>query len=233
MRTTSHTRWLVFGLMLAFGFTPAVARAQSADITIPAGTDYLYTQPGTYANIPGVGTVPLMGNPIYPGETDTIVQRLADADATTGAPISTMLTGLSLESAPPYPPGFVTVTLDPALASTGTMSFAITTPIVPGTEIGGTISDTLTVNSLVSIIGAAPILVTENFTSSGRWQAFLPDGSNEVTNFQVIIDTHVDPVNGVHIVSSFPVPEPSTWIMLVAAGLIVPACAARRGRRRA
>ena len=137
-------------MLLTFAFAPAY----SADITIPAGTDYLYTQPGTFYISPArSGSMPLVGNPVFPGGTDTVVQRLGDADATTGAPIDTQLIGLSLVGTGTS--ADLSVTLDPThLADdTGTMSFLITTPIVPGTEIGGTITDTLNVYYLVSIPG--------------------------------------------------------------------------------
>jgi hypothetical protein len=82
MRPTIRVCRLVFGLLTAFGFIASVARA--ADITIPAGTDFFYRQPGTLYNSP-MGPVPLFGIPVFPGGTDTVVDRLADADATTGA----------------------------------------------------------------------------------------------------------------------------------------------------
>lgn len=229
MRTTSHIRWLVLGLMMAFGFAPAATCAQ--DITIPAGTDYLYTQPGTYGTFPTIGTLPLTGNPVYANGSDTVVMRMGDADATTGASIDSQLTGLSLLG----PPGSnLSVTLDPAHMGDdlGTMSFLTTGPTTPGTEIFGTITDTLTVYFQVSISGMVVGTGSEQFTSTGYWEAFLPAGSNEVTDFKIIIDTELAS-NAQHVVSSFAVPEPSTWIMLAAAGLIVPAYAVRWGRRRA
>jgi hypothetical protein len=230
MQKASHFPWLVFGLVVAFGLTPTVAHTQAADITIPAGTDLLYTQPGTFATFPApIGTVPLVGNPVLPSGADTEVQRLADADATTGAPINTMITSLNLLG-----PGGLSVTLDPAnLANdTGTMSFLLTTPPTPGTEVGGTIIDTLNVYYLASIAGVPVATGHESFTSTGTWEAFLPVGTSEVTDFKIILDTHVAP-GFAHVVSSFPVPEPSTWIMLAAAGVMVPAYAVRRRRRRA
>ena len=153
------------------------------------------------------------------------MQRLTDADATTGAPINTQLTGLALVGTGAN--SGLSVTLDPAhLANdVGTMSFLVTSPTTPGTEIHGTIADTLTVFYQVSIGGVPVATGVEQFTSTGTWEAFLPAGANEVTNFKIILDTHVDPANGQHVVSSFAVPEPSTWIMLAAAGLIVPAYA--------
>jgi hypothetical protein len=218
--------------MIAFAFAPAVARAQSPDITIPGGTDYLYTQPGTFGIFPPpLGTVPLVGDPIYAGGSDTVVQRNGDADATTGVPITTQLTGLALSG-----PGGLTVSLDPAhLADDmGTMSFLVNSPTVPGTEVTGTITDTLTVYYQVTIPGVGSFTGKEDFTSTGTWEALLSTTTYpEVTDFKIILDVHVDPSGGQHIVSSFAVPEPSTWVMLAAAGLIVPAYTLRRGRRRA
>jgi len=233
MRVTFHIRWLVSGLMMVFGLAPAVS---GADITIPAGTDLLYTLPGTFYNFPApIGTQPLVGNPIFARGADTLVQRLADADATTGVAIDTLLTGLSLHGTGAFSNLFVT--LDPAHFhdnvndNTGTMSFLVTSPVTPGTVVSGTISDTLNVYFQAAIPGDGTVFGHELFTSSGTWRAFLPANSNEVdiTTFQIIIDIHIDP-NSVHVVTSLP--EPSTWIMLAAAGLIVPAYAVRRGRRR-
>ncbi len=67
---------------------------------------------------PPIGLIPLMGDPIFQNGSDTVVQRLADADATTGAAINTQLTGLGRR-------GGLSVALDPAnLANdVGTMSF--------------------------------------------------------------------------------------------------------------
>jgi hypothetical protein len=218
--------------MMAFGFTPAVTLAQNGpDITIPAGTDFLYTQPGSFYDFPApIGPVALTGIPTYAGGSDTVVQRLADADATTGAPIDCLLTGLALTGQGPT--GAIVVTLDPAhLADdTGTMSFSTVGPTVPGTEIGGTITDTLNVYFQAVIPSVGTITGHESFTSTGTWEAFLPVGSNEVTDFRIIIDFEITP-NGQHVVSTS-VPEPGTWVMLAAVGLMVPAYA-RWGRRRA
>lgn len=225
MRTTSQMCRLVLGLIIAFGFAPT---AKSADITIPAGVDYLYTQAGSYFDFPApIGPQPLFGNGIYAGGSDTVVQRLSDADATTGAAISTQITGLSLVG----PPGSgIKVGLDPAnLANdTGTMSFLVTSPVVAGKEIFGTISDTLNVYFVASTPGGV-IIDHELFTSYGFWEAYLPAGKNEVMDFKIIIDYHITS-GGEHIVSSF-VPEPSTWAMLAAVGVIVPGYVGWRRRR--
>ena len=111
MRTASHIRRLVFGLVMAFGFVPAATRAQAADITIPAGTDFLYTQPGYIGIFPApIGTVPLDGRPhLYERQR----HRRAATDGrgrNDGGPDQHQLTGLALLG----PPGGLSVTLDPA-----------------------------------------------------------------------------------------------------------------------
>jgi hypothetical protein len=47
--------------------------------SILLGSDYLTTVADTFFDFPGIGPVPLEGRPIGPGNTDTIVQRQADA----------------------------------------------------------------------------------------------------------------------------------------------------------
>jgi len=231
MRTTPHLRWLVFGLMMAFGFAPAVTHA---DIIIPNGTDFLYTLRPTFFDFgPPIGNVDLVGNPIFPGGTDTIVKRPDDANATTGAEIMTQITGLSLVGHTPV--GDVSVSLDPdRLADDkGTMSFQATTPVIPGIlqVIGGTITDTLNIFWIANIPGIEPVRGEEHFTSQGTWQALLladQNGQGVVSEFKIIIDFHVDP-KGQHTVTS--TPEPSTWIMLGTACVIVPGYARWRRRR--
>jgi hypothetical protein len=102
---------LCFGAILALSFCPT-ARADD----IPAGSDYFMTEPGTQFVFDGV-TVPLMGVPIGPGLTDTIVQRTSDAIVSPGgvaSPITIQIDALSLESTTPIPGiGTVFVTLDP------------------------------------------------------------------------------------------------------------------------
>jgi hypothetical protein len=210
-------------------FAPAVS---AQDITIPVGTDLLYTQPGSFAILPGPVTVPVVGNPVLAGGADTSVDRLADADATLGTAIGTQLTSLNLLGTGTF--SNLSITLDPAhlAQDTGTMSFLTVGPTLPGTQIGGTITDTLTVWYQATLSGAVVASGTETFTSKGTWEAFLPAGANEVTNFKIILDIHVDPVNGQHVVSSFSaVPEPSSWILCAMGGLAVPAYAGWRRRQ--
>jgi hypothetical protein len=132
---------LVLGLSMA-------ASAADIDPTVPSvalGSDYFATQPGTHFNFGGgIGDVNLLGLPIGPFNTDTIIQRKADA-VLGGAAIPIQMVALSLKSAAPVNVGGsffdVFITLDPAnLANdTGTMSIA------GNTTTGGTFSSALNV----------------------------------------------------------------------------------------
>jgi hypothetical protein len=59
------------------------AGAADIDPTVPSvalGSNYFATQPGTHYNFGGgIGDVSLMGLPIGPSNTNTIIQRKADA----------------------------------------------------------------------------------------------------------------------------------------------------------
>ncbi len=86
--------------------------------SVALGSDYLQTQTGTFFNFGGpIGIVDLMGRPIGPGSTDTIVQRQADA-VINGNPIPIQIVALSMENTAPVNIGGsffdVFVTLDPA-----------------------------------------------------------------------------------------------------------------------
>ena len=110
--------------------------AANAD-SIALGTDYFQTT-STVIDFGGsIGSINFTGNPIGPGNTDTIIQR--QADLIIGGPvIPIQLTALSLKSSAPVNIGGtffdVFVTLDPAsLASDkGTMS-------ATGSKSGGTL----------------------------------------------------------------------------------------------
>jgi hypothetical protein len=229
-RLTARTCFLACAVALAFGHAPALTRA---DIIIPVGPDFLYTVPPTFFDFgPPLGVVQLKGNPVFQNGTDTIVQR-PEANATTGAEVSTLLTGLSLVGTTSLGP--VAVTLDPAhlAEDVGTMSFLATSPVVPNQTqvVEGTIVDKLTLFWLATIPGIAPITGVENFTSAGTWRGILDadqNGQGLVREFKIVIDFHVDPL-GQHTVSS--IPEPSTWVMLVTACVMVPGYAGWRRRR--
>lgn len=119
----------------AVALTTAIS-VPAAAVEVSAGWDLLQTTPGTYFNFPSIGQVDLIGQPTGPGNTDTIVRRLADADISGGpATIPIELVSLSLQSAQPVPVGSsffdVFVGLDPANPSTGQMT-------IQGTSSGGT-----------------------------------------------------------------------------------------------
>src|SRR5713101_9100767 len=138
---TLLTVLLVLGLSMG-------ASAADIDPTVPSvalGSDYFATQPGTHFNFGGgIGDVNLLGLPIGPFNTDTIIQRRADA-VLGGPAIPIQMVALSLKSAAPVNVGGsffdVFITLDPAnLANdTGTMSIAGNTPT------GGTFSSGLNI----------------------------------------------------------------------------------------
>jgi len=231
MRTTSHLRWLVFGLMMAFGFAPTVTHA---DIIIPKGTDFLFTLQPTFKDLGDpLGTVVFVGVPTFQFGSDTVVERLQDANATTGAQIQTQITGLSLLGNSAFGPVFADLDPNHLADDNGTMSFLVTSTVIPNAlqMVGGTITDTLDLFWRATIPGMEPIFGEERFVSQGTWQGILradQNGQGIVTDFKIIIDAHIDP-SGQHVVTS--TPEPSTWIMLGTACVIVPGYARWRRRR--
>ncbi len=112
---------------------------------VALGSDYFQTGAGTQFDFgPGIGVVNFQGLPnTAHGNTDTIIQRQADATIG-GPPIPIQITDLSLQSTAPVNIGGsffdVFVTLDPAHLSndTGTLT-------VMGSAAGGTFDDTLDV----------------------------------------------------------------------------------------
>jgi hypothetical protein len=127
--------------MLMFVYSASPSRAAPiGDVAL--GSDYFQTTSTVIDFGPPIGPVNLTGNPIGPANTDTIIQR--QADAMIGGPtIPIQLTALSLMSSAPVNIGGtffdVFVTLDPANLDkdTGTMS-------VTGTLTGGTFDAFLT-----------------------------------------------------------------------------------------
>jgi hypothetical protein len=124
--------------IFSFTLLAAIASASTIDNFVVAGADYFQTQQGTqFAFDPPIGIVSFVSNPTGPGGTDTILERLADADLNNPAPVALKLMSLSLESAAPVNISGnlfdVFVTLDPAnLANdTGTIT-------IDGSPSGGT-----------------------------------------------------------------------------------------------
>src|SRR5712671_6466214 len=80
------------------------ASAADIDPTLPSvalGSGYFASQPGTHFNFGGgIGDVNLLGLPIGPSNTNTIIQRKADA-VLGGPAIPIQIVGFSLKSAAP------------------------------------------------------------------------------------------------------------------------------------
>ena len=124
---------------------PSIAVATTLG-QVALGSDYFQTS-STIIDFGGsIGSINLIGNPIGPGNTDTIIQR--QADAIIGGPaIPIQLTALSLMSSAPVNIGGaffdVFVTLDPASLDSdkGTMS-------ATGALTGGTFDAIITAHIL-------------------------------------------------------------------------------------
>jgi hypothetical protein len=148
------------------------ALGQSAEIDptcplgcVAKGTDYFMTVPGTTAFDfgPGIGVVNFVGRSLaLPGlgVTDTIVQRLGDAQF--NSPVNLMLTALSLKDASPINIGGsffdVFVALDPAHLANDTGSMTIS-----GNLNGGTFTSTLNVFFTANFV---PVTTGNPFTVS-------------------------------------------------------------------
>ena len=118
-------RPLLLAIVLGVFVAPQAARAAS----ILLGTDYLTTVPRTFFDFPGIGEVDFEGRPIGPGNTDTIVQRQADAILPTVGSTDTIpieMVALSLQSIEPVDIGGllfdVFVHLTPGTSSIGKMT---------------------------------------------------------------------------------------------------------------
>ena len=142
---------------------PSAANADpiQAVPTVAMGTDYFATFPATaFYYGPSIGVVSFVGTPIGPGQSDTIIQRQADATIN-GAPIPISMTALSMQSVAPVTisgtDSNVTVALDPAhlAQNTGTMQ-------INGGLSGGWFSSSLNADLLSTFTpvgGGAPLVI--------------------------------------------------------------------------
>jgi hypothetical protein len=139
---TRLSKWSLVGVLTTLVLC-TTGIAQNCNTTVAQGSDYFQTVPTTAFNFgPGIGNVNFAGSPIGPGNTDTIVQRQADAFIDCG-PIPIQLVALSLASTAPVKVGNtfynVSVGLNPDIASTGQM-------MIVGSLLGGTFSSSFNVS---------------------------------------------------------------------------------------
>jgi hypothetical protein len=216
---------------------------------------------GPLVGVP-LGTFNFGGGSVATGNADTIVQRVSPvtvpAAGDTGM-TGLVVNALQMETATPINLGnglnnyFVTLT--PTAASTGMMNITF------ASTAGGTFTSTLDIffdvhqgalngpvvlssEAVLSNSGApweripppgAVVIdgVNHNLDGKDMNQDFWPGVPNPNPNGQLGIVTESNSgLSETHVVTTATTPEPSTWIMLVTAGLIVPAYA-RWGRQRA
>jgi len=156
-----------------------VDRAEAASIL--RGSDYLTTLPGTFFDFPGIGVVPLEGRPIGPGNTDTIVQRQANAILPTVGSSDTIpieMVALSLHSVNPVnvTGSFfdVFVHLTPSTRSIGTMTIHHEFPDNGTAAPEGTFSSFFDIFFTVELTPVGPGVPTSfdlqsRLTGSGAW----------------------------------------------------------------
>jgi hypothetical protein len=213
-----------------------------ADTSFPGLGNLMGVQLGTFNFGGTIGTVPV--NP-----TDTIVQRttLIDVPTVAGSSGSSPLVMRALQLETVIPVNFLGngldnyfVTLTPTAQSIGQINVTF------ASNAGGTFTSTLNVffdihkGSLTGpVVASSETVLTSTPTPWGRIpppnaltitgvnQFLLGDGTRN-GDFWVGGEIH----NGPHgVVDSGTLPEPSAWVMIVAAGAMVPAYARWRRRR--
>lgn len=128
------TARIAAGNLILFGLFTLVGQTTFASAILP-GFDLFSTPPGgaifnpsNYGLGPNVN-IPMVGRPIGPGNTDTIVQRFGGLPAGGTGIIPAELVSLSLESIAPVPLGSsffdVFVDLNPSIQSTGNLNITI------------------------------------------------------------------------------------------------------------
>lgn len=226
-------RRLVCALVITIAF--GVGHTAKADPILP-GFDLFTTLPGTFANIPGIGSVAFMGGPpLIPGtNTDTIVERLQGIDPFPAFPpvvgtgtIPIILRELSLQSVLPVNINGiffnVFATADPS-QTMGSMT------IFHSTEDGGTFTSILPINALLTFIpvgGGMSFTMTfsTTLTAGCSWSHTPPplyptDPQRPSGGFFPVgpcVETSATG-NEVHRVMPAEVPEP-TALLLLASGL--------------
>ncbi len=220
-------------LVCAFVVTIALGAVHTAMADpIGPGFDLFTTQPGTFANIPGIGIVAFMGGPpVIPGtNVDTVVERLQGIDpfpVGASGTISIILRELSLQSVGPVNIGgtFFTV-FATALAPQALGSMTIFHTTVDG----GIFTSTLPVNALLTF---TPVAGGTSFTapfattlmSNCTWSHTRPPNYPDLPQFPsgnffpTVQCVEVSATgNEAHVVTPAQTPEP-TALLLLASGL--------------
>jgi hypothetical protein len=221
VRKITSTFVLLCVLAIASG---TVTRASETEGVL-AGTDWLVTLPGTFVVVSGT-TVPMMGNPTFPGGPDTIVTRLSDMIVSdvvnSNADTATMMTMLALKSTAPVNFGGtffdIYVNLDPGHATQGTLNF---TQTVAGEGIDeGTFSSFFDVFFDINLTPAgqpqAPCVIGANcfaseaqLNGSGSWTDDTTNGVFIVGNVNYAAPTEN------HVAMQIPTPEPASLLLLM------------------
>jgi len=229
-----------FAIVLMLGL-PGVTHAS----TILLGSDYFQTVSGTFFTFPGIGPVQFQGGPpVGPGNTDTIVQRQADATAIPGGPpalpIPIQIESLSLKSIAPVNVGgsFFDVFVDLA----GTQSKGTMTISENASSTGGTFNSFLPVNfdaMFKPVGGGTGFMIPGSTTLTGtdtQWTTIIPTsavavsgpvgdqaanvhgplGAGDVDFYPVGVFSEVKPDgSGAHAVRLATIPEGSTLLLFM------------------
>lgn len=190
-----------------------VAMGPAKAETIPAGWDYFTTlSSGTFVEFGGA-TIPLMGAPIGPGNTDTIVQRLSDITIN-GAAGAIQVSALSLQSIGPVP-GLgapISIKLDPAYLDKDVGELTIS----GSSATGGTFTSFFDVFFDICIPNSGCVFGGQkHFEASGTWLPTPPPGSvNPNGDFFPNVTLHTAP-GAQHEVATASIPETTTWTMML------------------
>jgi len=237
-----------------FGILLGGSQGNVLATSIAPGFDLFMTDPGsTFVDLTGIGAgiVPLRGNAIGPGNTDTIVERLDGINPFNVGDTDTIdieIVALSLVSVDPITIGTADFDLDVTLSGNPQVIGSMT--ITHGQPNGGTFSAVLPVDTIVTLTDVSNPLNTFNvpfidtFTSNGLWSHF-PAAGDQHTVLLPSGGFHpgVDPLTGAKTLTLeqtllaahgvLPaMPEPSSFVLAAVAAVAGTTYLSRRRRRR-